>query len=136
MSDLPSIYTARRTADGSGMDYANRELLKREAGAVHAAGGALHDRAWALLYLIEAHYWRAKQAVDAAPPAFRRRVHGARYSPEYELCIDVYTRHWLHANGVRLGRPDELAYLSNEFGYSPEANACLPTGASEYQIPL
>jgi hypothetical protein len=69
------------------------------------------------------------------PKKFQRRVLGRRYSPWYELDIDVYTRHWLWANGDRVNEQDAVRYVIDEFGYAPEQNRFLPKGASIYREP-
>lgn len=85
------------------MDYYEREKRKAEAWKLLSAEDtSLTIKARALLLLIEAHYWRAREHLEARPKAEQRRIHGKRYCRGYELDIDVYTRHWLHANGDRM----------------------------------
>jgi hypothetical protein len=117
----------------SPLTYQQRETLKSEGWAIVAAVGLhIHFRANALLAVIEAHYWRADEVLQTQPLAFRRRVHGRRYSPGYELDIDVYTKHWLWANGAKVKEQDVVKFVQDEFGYQPERSRFLPEGRTIY----
>ena len=119
----------------NGLDYHQRETLKSEAWAVLAQTDyPMHERARALLHVIEAHYWRARAALELEPRSFQRRVHGKRYCRGYRLSIDVYTRHWLAANGSRVKEQDVVAHVIAEW-YRPENSRFLPYGASMYREP-
>lgn len=120
---------------GEGLDYEQRELLKREACAMLASDEPIPGRAWALLHLIEAHYWRAKSALENRPKRDQHRILGRRYTPGYELDIDVYTRHWLAANGANVSEQDVVHYVIEHFHYEPEESQFLPPGHSVYVIP-
>jgi hypothetical protein len=120
----------------NGLDYEQRETLKEEATAVLAQTDyPMHVRAQALQRWIEAHYWRARERLEASSHKFQRRVHGKRYCPGYELDIDVYTRHWLAAVAPQIAEQDVVAYIVAEFGYQPEMSRFLPRGHSYYCEP-
>ena len=62
------------------MDYAEREQQKAEAWRLIAGeGNSLAIKAQALLRVIEAHYWRAREHLEVLPRAVQRRIHGKRY---------------------------------------------------------
>ena len=116
------------------MDYYEREQQKSEAWKLLAAKDtSLTIKAQALLRVIEAHYWRALEHLDALPRAAQRRIHGKRYSPGYQLDIDVYTRHWLHANGDRIA-PEVVECVRELWHYEPEQSRFLAKGYSIYAI--
>lgn len=116
------------------MNYQEREAAKSEAlDVLHDPEATTHKKAWYALHkLIAAHYWRAKEDVDRAKAPFRRRVHGHRYSPLYELDIDVYTRHWLWSNADTLLPPGVAQEIAAHWYYEPEEHKMLPKGMSMY----
>jgi hypothetical protein len=117
------------------MDYHEREKNKAEAWKLlGSADTSLTIKAQALLRVIEAHYWRAREHLEARPKAEQRRIHGRRYCPFYQLDIDVYTRHWLHANGDRIA-PEVIETLRDQWHYEPEASRFLARGQTSYAIP-
>lgn len=89
--------------------------------------------------IISAHYVRAWAALQNSKAAFRRKVYGKRYSPGYELDIDVYTNNWLHSlrNHVALGRHSKARkdFLTYNPSYKPVRNKYLPDGMTIYQEP-
>ena len=123
---------------GRPLKYEDRETLKNEAWAVMASDASPYAKANALLHIIEAHYWRARESLDLMPSKIRRCVHGKRYSRGYELDLDVYTRHWLWANSDSVaikGRGCDLpALLDQHFGYQPEENKFMPKGCTDYAL--
>jgi hypothetical protein len=123
---------------GTPLDFKARETLKSEAWSVIGGDASNIDKAWALLYVIEAHYWRAKQILEALPVVKQRRVHGKRYSKGYELDIDVYTRHWLWSNkdadALKNKSCNLVELLKEFFGYEPEQSKFLPVGHTIYDI--
>jgi len=52
--------------------------------------------------------------------------------PGYALDIDIYTRHWMWANGDRVAEQDAVAYVKEKFGYKPEESKFLKKGKSMY----
>lgn len=122
---------------GVALDYDAREALKGEAWAAIASDISGVKKAWALLHVIEAHYWRAREALEALPTAKQKKIHGKRYSKGYELDLDVYTRHWLWSNkdveALKNRGCDFVDLLKESFGYEPERSAFMPTGCSDYR---
>lgn len=117
------------------MDYHEREQQKAEAWRLLAAEEtSLTIKAQALLRVIDAHYWRAREHLEARPRAEQRRIHGKRYCPGYQLDIDVYTRHWLHANGDRIA-PEVVECVREQWYYEPEPSRFLAKGQTSYTIP-
>lgn len=117
------------------MDYLEREQQKSEAWTLLAAEDtSLPIKAQALLRVIDAHYWRAREHIEALPRAAQRRIHGKRYCPGYQLDIDVYTRHWLHANGDRIAS-DVVDFVREQWSYEPEPSRFLAKGETSYAIP-
>lgn len=117
------------------MDYHERERQKTEAWQLLAAENtSLTIKAQALLRVIDAHYWRAREHLEARPRTEQRRIHGKRYSPGYQLEIDVYTRHWLHANADRIA-PDVIETVREQWHYEPEQSPFLAKGQTSYAIP-
>ena len=117
------------------MDYAEREQQKTEAWRLLTADDtSLPIKAQALLRVIDAHYWRAREHLEARPRTEQRRIHGKRYCPAYQLDIDVYTRHWLHANGDRIA-PEVIDTVREQWYYEPEASRFLAKGQTSYAIP-
>lgn len=117
------------------MDYHAREQQKTEAWQLLAAEGiSLTIKAQALLRVIDAHYWRAREHLEARPKSEQRRIHGKRYCPGYQLDIDVYTRHWLHANGDRIA-PEVVEAVREQWYYEPEQSRFLAKGQTSYAIP-
>ena len=116
------------------MDYFDQEEAKKEAWAVLRDKDATTDKKtwYALHKLIAAHYWREKNALEKSNAKFRRRVHGVRYSPHYELDIDVYTRHWMWANADRCLPPEVIAMITDFWGYRQEEHKMMPKGLSMY----
>ncbi len=116
--------------------YEQREAMKEQAWPIVGdPARPIFTRAAAALRVIEAHYWRARESLEARPKSFQRRVHGKRYSREYLLDLDVYIRHWLHANGERLLSQEVRAGILKEFGYAPEKSRFLAAGKSMYHEP-
>ena len=114
------------------MDYHEREKRKAEAWKLLSAEDtSLTIKAQALLLLIEAHYWRAREHLEARPKAEQRRIHGKRYCRGYELDIDVYTRHWLHANGDRMP-PEVVQCVRDQWYYEPEQSPFLAKNQTSY----
>jgi len=114
------------------MDYHEREKRKAEAWKLLSAEDTnLTIKAQALLLLIDAHYWRAREHLEAMPKADQRRIHGKRYCRGYELDIDVYTRHWLHANGDRMP-PEVVQCVQDQWYYKPEQSPFLAKGQTSY----
>lgn len=115
------------------MNYQEREDAKKIAWAVLIRPDVSpREKAFHALKLIEAHYWRAREAVEGMPAPMRRKVHGRRYSRFYELDIDVYTRHWLWANGEKCLPASVLEVLKDDWFYEPEQHKMLGKGCSTY----
>lgn len=114
------------------MNYHEREQQKAEAWQLlESAEESLETKARALLLVIDAHYWRAREHLEALPMAKQRRIHGKRYCSGYELSVDVYTRHWLHANGNRIA-PEVMQAVREQWYYEPEASKFLEQGKTIY----
>lgn len=89
-------------------------------------------KAWFTVHkLITADYWLVRDKVDFASYSFRRKVHGRRYMSGYKLDIDVYTRHWLWANGDTFPS-DIIQEIANRFYYEPECHKMMPKGSTMY----
>lgn len=85
----------------------------------------------AALRLIDVDYWRARKQVEGMPKKDQRRIHGKRYCAGYTLDIDVYTRHWLHANSD-IVPPDVLEAVCAQWSYKPEESPYLFKGSTVY----
>jgi hypothetical protein len=117
------------------MGYQEREQQKAEAWRLlEAEETSMTIKAQALLRVIDAHYWRAREHLEARPRSEQRRIHGKRYSPGYQLDIDVYTRHWLHANGDRIPS-GVVECVREQWHYEPEPSRFLAKGQTSYAIP-
>jgi len=117
------------------MDYNEREQQKTEAWKLlRSEETSLVIKAQALLRVIDAHYWRARERLEEQPKSVQRRIHGKRYLPGYELDIDVYTRHWLHANRHIIA-PDVVECVREQWHYDPEPSRFLAKGQTIYVIP-
>ena len=117
------------------MEYAEREVMKTEAWKViNSNDASINAKAWGVLKVIEAHYWRARGALEAMPKAAQRRIHGKRYSPGYLLDIDVYTRHWLAENKRIPISYEVIQRVKSEFGYQPEESKFLHHGRTSYSL--
>lgn len=117
------------------MDYLEREELKQDAWNVINSKESPRKKAWAALDLIEAHYWRALEALNALPKPMQRKIYGKRYYPPHQLEIDEYTCHWLASNGERLIPHPVLQALYAEFPcYKPKKHRYLPIGCTIYTL--
>jgi hypothetical protein len=119
------------------IEHREREAMKLEASRiVHDPHVGAPGRAQALLLWSEAHYWRAREHLDAQPPSFLSKVLGRKLPRGYELDIDVYTRHWLAAVAPSIpGAADLVDVIGKQYGYRPERCAYLPPGRSMYADP-
>ena len=118
------------------MEYAEREAMKHKAWKViNSKDANIHAKAWGVLKVIEAHYWRAREDLESMPKAAQRRIHGKRYCPGYHLDIDVYTRHWLVANKSIPISYEVIQHVKSEFGYDPEESKFLHPGQTSYRLP-
>jgi len=116
------------------LKYHERERQKHKARAVlNDPEANLFKKSRALLLVIEAHYWRAREHLEAWSKSAQRRVHGKRYCPGYQLDIDVYTRHWLFTNGDSEDQ-EVVTYLREQCGYYPEPSRFLPKGRTSYTM--
>ena len=113
------------------MGYREREDIKHAAWLVLQDDSACpQEKAKNALLLIEAHYWRAAEAIDKSDAPFRRAVLGA-FNTGRRLEIGAYARHWMWANGhLMTGRVRRI--ITMEFGYEPTKHAMLPKGRSMY----
>ncbi len=118
------------------MNYEERESFKSDAwDIINSKDSNIHLRAYGVLNVIEAHYYRALEFLELMPKIAQRRIYGKRYCPGYVMSIDVYTRHWLAANKHIPVKYGVMKYLKDEFGYEPEESKFLPTGRSIYILP-
>lgn len=117
------------------MEYKELEQQKAEAWRLLGDVGASQTiKAQALLRVIEAHYLRARDHLESLPKSEQRRIHGRRYYHRYRLDIDVYTRHWLYANGHIISQ-EVVDAVRREWGYEPESSPFLAKGKTSYAIP-
>jgi len=123
------------------MQYAEREALKTKAWkAINSKETEISEKAWGMLAIIEAHYWRAREDLEAMPKTAQRRIHGKRYLPGYQLDIDVYTRHWLASNTCLTSNtcipiPSEvIEHVKTKGYYTPEKSKFLQPGQTSYRI--
>lgn len=115
------------------LDYYEREKLKQEGWNHISDENPPHQNAYYFLHKIsKAHYFRAREALEVRPDyrKFLRKIVGKKYSPGYELDIDHYTQHWLHAN-KHLMNEATFQYFTDWF-YSPKESKYLPKGHTEY----
>ena len=118
------------------MKYEEREALKTNAWkAINTKNTSISEKAHGALDVIEAHYWRAREDLEAMPKSVQRRIHGKRYCPGYKLDINVYVRHWLASNTNRIPIPIEVVeYVKKVFNYDPEVSKFLQPGQTSYRI--
>jgi len=102
------------------MNYETRENYKRDAyKIINSNQSNFAEKAHALLYgVITSHYWRARIHLKHLPVLFQKKIHGKRYCKGYRLDIDIYTRHWLEANGRNYDI--EIIKEIKNIGYEPE----------------
>lgn len=119
------------------IEHVEREKIKSHAWSVVGNEEySIESRARALLKIIEMHYWRAREGLQGRPVSALKKIYGKRYCKGYKLDIDVYTRHWMHANRNNIGsrHPEEMEYICKKLGYEPEASRYLPDGMTCYYI--
>lgn len=116
--------------------YETREKVKLEGWQKIANASSVREKAFYYLqHIIWSHYWRAREAIESAskPQFLLRKIRGRKYYLYYELDIDHYTNHWLHAFKDII--PMEVVnIIEEEWGYKPQENKYLPKGYSLYQI--
>ena len=116
--------------------YEIREKAKREGWEKIAIAKSVREKAFYFVnYIIWSHYWRAREDIESKKKrqTILRKIRGKKYYPYYQLDIDHYTRHWLHANRKSLSE-EVLGLISEEWGYEPEENKFLPEGCTQYQF--
>ena len=116
------------------MIYQEREELKKKSWEAFYKADSPHGKASAILGVIEAHYWRQREALEADK---NKRKHlkmawPKKYHPGYELDIDHYTLHWLHSMRHFVPKEAQKA-LSEQWGYEPLKSKYLPEGCTIYQ---
>ena len=114
------------------MSYEQREEVKAQAWGILAKSTHAGHKAWAALAIIEAHYWRARKAIEGSPASFRKRVFGKNYYRWQKLGIDAYTQHWLAANGEKTLGKEVMDSLADIYFYEPVAHPMLSAGHSNY----
>jgi len=116
--------------------HSEQETAKEQAWLVVGdKENPIHQRASALLRVIEAHYWHARQALEAQPKEFLRKVLGKRYTTGIQIEIDWYTSNWLASmEGLRPFHEiaEETKYIIEEFGYKPERHRFMKPGNTTY----
>jgi len=117
-------------------DYLNQkqqqELIAEAHACLEDGSKGLHRRAWALLGVLTAYYWRARIILESFPAKIQRQILGKNYCPGYKLELDTYIRHWLYAN-PHASYPDEKKYIIDEYGYNPTKSKYLRAGESVYR---
>ena len=113
--------------------YEKREAMKTEGWDAFNSATTPHGKAGGILRVIDAHYWRVREQLEgiSTKKRFLKMIVPQKYSPGYELDIDHYTPHWLHANR-KLIPPDVMEVLETQWGYKPVASKYLPDGMSLY----
>ena len=114
--------------------YEQREEVKKRGWDFYHNCTDVHQKSWCLLEtIIWAHYWRAREALETArnTKTLLRKIRGKNYYQYYELDIDHYTNHWLHANR-NLCSDEVLHEIEEQTKYTPEENKYLPIGHTNY----
>lgn len=110
------------------LDYQQRENLKRQASGRLTDPNTTHwQKAQSLLRYVEAHYWRAREALQTRPRKFQRRVLGNRHLPGDKLDIDIYIQHWMDSqykakSTLITDYPQAWKIIEDYFGYKPETS--------------
>jgi hypothetical protein len=116
------------------MKYEDREKLKERGwDLLRDSDPPKTKRLVYLECIIQAHYWRAKEAIEICktPKKFLKKIRGKEYDKEYELDLDHYTEHWLYANKHLMDK--EIFKLCREW-YDPKESKYLPKGCTIYQF--
>jgi len=111
--------------------YEQREIIKKEAWEILRSDAHIHIKSQAMLNIIDAHYWRAREGFDKYPKKTQRRIHGKRFLRGYQLDIDVYTRHWLWAQEMAPIDKSVRDYVIKNF-YTPEQSRFMGKGKTTY----
>lgn len=116
--------------------YEDREKFKKEAWEKISQASSLEEKAYYYLQgVVWAHYWRAREDIESQrnSKSLLRKIRGKKYCPGYQLDIDHYTKHWLHAN-KRIIHEEVLNVIKEKWGYEPEETKYLPEGCTSYQF--
>jgi hypothetical protein len=92
-------------------------------------------RALSLRIIIDAHYIKARRALNAGAYKIKKQVYGKNYSKGYQLEIDQYTNNWLYAMRKHQAF-GEGCHAYNDFcfcyGYGPLKHKNLKDGMTYY----
>ncbi len=130
MSYYPSVLS-------KSMDYESREKLKAEGWELFGKAQSAHAKRNVLMhFIITAHYWRAREAIEArkSPKKALKMIYALYYTPGYEMDIDHYTPHWLFSQRNQRFMTKEIYDACKEW-YQPKRSNYLPEGMTLYQLP-
>ena len=117
-------------------DYHEREDMKSECyKACLATDDPSAQARFIVNGLIEAHYWRAREALEnlPKPKIHLKKIIGKKYYPGCVLEFDDYATHWLWANGDRQN-PEAIKKIEEIYHYKAKQNKYLTKGYSQYFI--
>lgn len=119
-------------------DHHEREKMKSEAWSkICSKESSDREKAFNILKLIEAHYWRAREHFDMMGAKFKKKVLGENYVPRCKntLEIDAYTKNWLWSN--KHGFNEKIIDLiKEEWGYEPIKSDYMNKGHTSYHCPM
>jgi len=114
--------------------YQEREDIKNRAWDGFA-NGSLSLKMHCLIHgIIWAHYWRAREALEARPKLENKvlKTFYKNYSKDMSLCIDKYTENWLYSMG-HIPHKELMEKIEKTYYYKPKINKYLPLGMTMYQ---
>jgi hypothetical protein len=117
------------------VSYEELEELKRMGWIRFAQSSDAGHKAYVLMnYIITAHYWRAREQLETCNnyEICIKKIAGKNYSHGYELDIDHYTEHWLHAQRKAAYMQDGVLEYFIENWYTPNPCKYLPDGCTAY----
>lgn len=130
MSYYPSVLSEPLT-------YEMRERLKSEGWDLFKKSESSYAKRNILMhFIINAHYWRAREEVKArkSPKRALKMIYPFHYTPGYEMDIDHYTPHWLFSQRNQPFMTKEVYEACKEW-YQPKKSKYLPDGMTVYQLP-
>lgn len=116
--------------------WEKREALKKWVWPlIHKENNPSENARYIVNFVIYCHYWRAREHLENQPTKLLlRKAAGAHYYDGYQLDIDLYTKHWLHAMGYFFDS-EVLNAIETEWGYKPQETKFLPEGNTMYRLP-
>ncbi|SNX59744.1 hypothetical protein SAMN06296273_1179 [Nitrosomonas ureae] len=122
------------------IEYVEGEVIKRKAcGVVSDKQLPIHDRAVALLAIIDMYYMRMIEAFNDCDPKFRRKAISLITGNDRikKVTRDQYISNWIYANVQNppfIPLHDVIEFLLVELEYEAEAHPMMRSGETSYRI--